>query len=163
MTKVLFCFVKTGINCKVNNVIHYKSKLLRTLENPGITFLRLTLQSDCINYFIHLYYMRWKTTILLIYILGLLAVPCSDVYNSCEDTPSNQTELTHSHSDDNDDHCTPFCQCSCCSVSALKFTFKLPEFNLPQQLISVRNVVLRDCQVISLYSGSIWQPPKLFV
>lgn len=107
--------------------------------------------------------MRWKTAILLIYILGLLAVPCSDVYNSCVASNSVQKELTHNHSDDNDDHCTPFCQCSCCSVSVVKFNFKMPEFNLPQHIISVKNAVIKDCQVISSYSGSIWQPPKFFV
>lgn len=107
--------------------------------------------------------MRWKTAILLIYILGLLAVPCSDVYNSCVLSKSDQKEVTHNHNDDNDDHCTPFCQCSCCSVSVVKFNFKMPDFNLPQQLISVKNAVIKDCQVISSYSGSIWQPPKFFV
>ncbi|MEZ0183478.1 DUF6660 family protein [Flavobacterium plurextorum] len=107
--------------------------------------------------------MRWKTTILLLYILGLLAVPCSDVYNSCISSNSDQKELTHNHSRDNDDHCTPFCQCSCCSVSVLKFSFKMPDFNLPQQHISARNTVLRDCQFISSYTGTIWQPPKIFV
>ncbi|WP_264551131.1 DUF6660 family protein [Flavobacterium sp. N2038] len=106
--------------------------------------------------------MKWISTILLVYILALLVVPCSDVYNSCTDTNSKIQEASHSHSQDNDDHCTPFCQCSCCSVSVVKFQFKLPDFNLPQQTYTVKNSVIRDCQVISRYSGSIWQPPKFF-
>ncbi len=107
--------------------------------------------------------MRWKTTILLIYILGLLAVPCSDVYNTCLEVRSQQKEIAHSHSEDKDDHCSPFCQCSCCSVSAVKFSFKMPELHTPPQLISVKNTVIKNCQVISSYTGSIWQPPKFFV
>ncbi|WP_354669343.1 MULTISPECIES: DUF6660 family protein [Flavobacterium] len=107
--------------------------------------------------------MRWKTTILLLYILGLLAVPCSDVYNSCISSKTAQKELSHNHSSDNDDHCSPFCQCSCCSVSVIKFSFKMPDLNLPQQPISSKNTVIKDCQVNSTYTGSIWQPPKFFV
>ncbi|MFH6935933.1 MULTISPECIES: DUF6660 family protein [Flavobacterium] len=107
--------------------------------------------------------MRWKTTILLVYILGLLAVPCSDVYNTCLEAKSQKKELAHNHNQDHDDHCTPFCQCSCCSVSAVKFNFKMPEFNFPQNIINVKHAVIKDCQVISSYFGSIWQPPKFFV
>ncbi len=121
-----------------------------------------TLQSDCINFFIHLSNMKWKTTILLIYILGLLLVPCSDVYNNCADSISYQKEVSHNHNDDQDDHCTPFCQCSCCSVSVVKFNFKMPEFNFQQPIIILKKIVIKDCQIISRYSGSIWEPPKFF-
>jgi len=39
----------------------------------------------------------------------------------------------------------------------------MPDLNLPQQPISSRNTVLKDCQVNSSYTGSIWQPPKFSV
>lgn len=94
--------------------------------------------------------------------MALLAVPCSDVYNSCADS-TKIVETSHSHSQDHDDHCTPFCQCACCSVSVIKVQFKLPDFNLPQNNYSSKKVVIKDCQVISGYSGNIWEPPKFFV
>lgn len=107
--------------------------------------------------------MRWKTAILLIYILGLTAVPCSDIYNKCIEPKSHEKELAHNHGQDNDDKCTPFCQCSCCSVPGVKFGFRLPEYNPPFAVITDKNAVIKDCQVISSYCGSIWQPPKFSV
>lgn len=93
----------------------------------------------------------------------LLAVPCGDVYNNCSESKLSLQESSHSHNQDEEDHCTPFCQCACCSVSVVKFNFKLPEFNVPQPAIHVKNTVIRDCQIISSYSGNIWEPPRFFV
>lgn len=108
--------------------------------------------------------MKWISKILLVYIVALLAVPCSDVYNSCAVTSNSQfQEASHSHNEDSDDHCTPFCQCACCSVSVVKVQFKLPDFNIPPQIFTAKKVAIRDCQFISRYSGNIWEPPKFTV
>lgn len=127
-----------------------------------LVLFSFTLQFDCIKYYLHLYCMKWISTILLLYILALLLVPCSDVYNNCTDTNSKFQEASHSHSQDNDDHCTPFCQCSCCSVSVIKIQFKLPDFNLPQHFYTAKKTVIKDCQIISGYFGNIWEPPKFY-
>ncbi|WP_407492512.1 DUF6660 family protein [Elizabethkingia anophelis] len=105
--------------------------------------------------------MEWQ--ILLVLILALFIVPCSDASNNCEISGQVKREITHSHNNDRDDVCSPFCQCSCCGVSVVNFRFELPEFIIPTQIFSTKKVVIRDCNFISNYFGNIWQPPKFNV
>ena len=60
--------------------------------------------------------MKFLATILALFILSLSALPCDDVsYNNQQsETVSEIVNLdNHSHSD----LCSPFCMCSCCSIS----------------------------------------------
>ncbi|MGF7028751.1 MULTISPECIES: DUF6660 family protein [Sphingobacterium] len=104
--------------------------------------------------------MRCKAAIILFYFLGLFLVPCSDAQNICETPKELSIEIAHSHNQDTDDNCTPFCQCECCSVTVVSFNFELPGFVIPIQTFSSKKVIIRDSNFLSRYAGSIWQPPK---
>ncbi len=107
--------------------------------------------------------MRWKATILLFYILALFMVPCGDTNNTCGTLSKFADETTHRHSNDSDDYCTPFCQCTCCSISVVSFNFEIPELGVLTQIFSREKVIIPDFKFISQYSDSIWQPPKFYV
>ncbi|WP_148233479.1 DUF6660 family protein [Pseudopedobacter saltans] len=104
--------------------------------------------------------MRWIATIFLFYFTVLFAVPCSDAKNSCEDAKPIAKEQAHNHGGDHDDNCTPFCQCTCCSVSVDTFVFISHKFDIPVQLFSTKKTEIRDISFTSNYLDNIWQPPK---
>jgi len=104
--------------------------------------------------------MKWIATILVIYFAALFVAPCSDANNVCAEIKSPSKELKHSHNQDRDDNCSPFCYCACCSVSITSFKFNIPEFNIPLKEFKAKKVGIRDCFFVSNYSGNIWQPPR---
>jgi len=89
--------------------------------------------------------MRWKAAILLFYILALFTVPCGDINNSCEALSKYANETSHRHDKDKDDYCTPFCQCTCCSISVVSFSFNVPELHVPIQLFLKKKMRMWDC------------------
>ncbi len=44
----------------------------------------------------------------------MTVMPCSDGHTCDEDNQS--ISLEHSHTEDEKDHCSPFCVCSCCGM-----------------------------------------------
>jgi ferredoxin len=92
----------------------------QNLLNPSFNIFEdfhIFLHYHCIyNFTTFAFIMKFLATILALIILSLSALPCDD--NSFND---QQTETVsqvlnldnHSHSD----LCSPFCMCSCCSVS----------------------------------------------
>lgn len=108
--------------------------------------------------------MRWILTIWTFYLMVLTSLPCSDAKNQCEDTvPKIETAQSHDHNKDSHDSCSPFCYCSCCSVSIVSYDFKPFEIRQPKVAFLSEKITLRDCSLISYYYGNIWQPPKLTV
>ena len=97
-----------------------------------------------------------------LYILVLGAVPCSDMHNKCN-TENSKTELTqnHDHQQDQDDNCTPFCTCACCSASVIAVDFAPFKLKNPTVFHISEKVSLRNFTFISNFFGSIWQPPKI--
>lgn len=108
--------------------------------------------------------MRHLVYILCFYLLGIAVIPCGDVYNACE--PSAQTATTpdkdnHSHGNDSDDVCSPFCTCSCCNISVNakpNFT-KLREDRVYSNNTKKSPVYNSTCT--AGFYGNIWQPPRL--
>ncbi len=108
--------------------------------------------------------MKWFLTIWTFYLMVLAALPCSDASNQCEDTvPKIETAQAHEHNQDSDDNCSPFCYCSCCSVSIGSFNFKSFEIKQPKVAFSTKKITIRDYNLISRYQGNIWNPPKFTV
>lgn len=108
--------------------------------------------------------MKWFLTIWTFYLMVLAALPCSDASNQCEDTvPKIETAQAHEHNQDSDDNCSPFCYCSCCSVSIGSFNFKPFEIKQPKVAFSTKKFTIRDYNLISRYQGNIWKPPKFTV
>lgn len=89
-------------------------------------------------------------------------MPCSDMHNSCN-AKNNLTnkETSHNHDSDSDDHCSPFCTCSCCS-STVSF-IPITTFQIEQTIVfgdSSPHLLLDDA-IKSNFFGNIWQPPKI--
>ena len=64
--------------------------------------------------------MRWQIILFAAYLFSLALVPCGDTeVVITDDSPALLHEVNpdHEHRDsEHQDHCTPFCICSCCSV-----------------------------------------------
>ena len=106
--------------------------------------------------------MRVFAYIFSIYILALSVMPCSDVYNDCKsDTALAQSSQSHNHKSDHNDVCSPFCTCTCCSVSAnpqfTPFVVKVAKPLVTTKLTFPN----RDFFFVSNFYGNIWQPPKV--
>ncbi|MGV7107278.1 DUF6660 family protein [Flavobacterium sp. U410] len=106
--------------------------------------------------------MKFFVYIFSIYILALSIVPCSDAYNDCKSNIAiKELPQSHDHKSDHNDVCSPFCTCTCCSVSAnpkyATFTIKAVK------LIIISKIAFpqRDFLFTSNFHGSIWQPPKI--
>ena len=94
--------------------------------------------------------------------MGLAAMPCSDAFNSCEGNASNKTEQSHSHGNDVDDHCSPFCVCSCCSVSVVNIKHNNFFVETEKTMTNTtRKFPIYNSNFVSHYYGNIWQPPKI--
>lgn len=102
--------------------------------------------------------------ILGIHILALSIMPCSDAYNECQNNTTTQEALqSHNHKNDQNDICSPFCICTCCSsIVNPKFTslsIRSPKFSIASTI----KFPIQDFSLISNYYGNIWQPPKINV
>ena len=94
-----------------------------------------------------------------IYILYLASMPCVDGVNHVCASASEQT----SHNDnpintEKSDACSPFCVCACCNVSVI-----IPCYFVdtnPQEFAKNTYIPIYE-NIISIYNGSIWQPPKI--
>ncbi|WP_293302335.1 DUF6660 family protein [Pedobacter sp. UBA4863] len=108
--------------------------------------------------------MRCLLIIWIAYMLALTSLYCSDVANSCNDGLSKIEVLqTHDHNQDNDDTCSPFCYCSCCSVITTTFDFISFQIKKPKVAFFNKKLLLGDFDVVSNYYGNIWNPPKILV
>ena len=98
---------------------------------------------------------------------SLSLVPCGDGGGGIVEIAHHFFDIEHehvtSHEDHsntcNDDFCSPFCICNCCSSaletpSKLVFQIKTPPFSLESGIGSIQNAFS------SSFNHSIWQPPK---
>jgi hypothetical protein len=95
------------------------------------------------------------------YIFSLAVYPCSDS-NTCQDEAKAGIELSqaddHEHSDEEQDACSPFCICQCCSTHAQQPAY----FNLPATTPLFTNQVNTYVpKKIQALPHTFWQPPKV--
>jgi hypothetical protein len=103
--------------------------------------------------------MKWFAIIFSFYIIFLLTLPCVDNARNCtkihaENVPDNQKHQDN----DMQDGCSPFCFCSCCSISVI-----LVSFHFDCKPVAINEVP--DFRIIEYhftsFIPSVWQPPKL--
>lgn|SRR5690606_20831816 len=109
--------------------------------------------------------MKSIAVILVVILLGLFVLPCSDGNDRCgllADADSSPVE--HNHDQDTADMCSPFCSCSCCGIALNSFHFSTLTFYTPILPIPVaKKIVFRNVTFTTYYLGSIWQPPQSIV
>lgn len=106
--------------------------------------------------------MKWIAIIMSIYLMALSNMPCADmeVNSAMHKTAQFSSEENHSHDKDND-LCSPFCTCNCCSVQILSYqTPIIFEFPKVCDLISIALPSYNSVFASNFYR-SIWQPPQL--
>ncbi len=93
--------------------------------------------------------------------LALSVVPCSDVHNDCN---NSKTELiqSHDHKQDQNDNCSPFCTCACCSASVVASYLVPTQYNAPMEFSIAQKISICNFSFISNFFGNIWQPPKVY-
>lgn len=106
--------------------------------------------------------MKVFTIIFSIYILALSIMPCSDAFNDCNRiTTVRESTLAHNHQSDHNDFCSPFCTCSCCSISVYP-NANFVSFSIAKPAVGSKVAYpIRDFSFVSNFYGNIWQPPKI--
>lgn len=101
--------------------------------------------------------MKFLALILCFYISALVLMPCHDQAHGCA---VSYTELSapDAHAGCNADQCSPFCTCSCCSVSVVSST---TGFDLPAVTLPVKTLLTFYKEYLPVSYISIWQPPKV--
>ncbi|WP_234736066.1 DUF6660 family protein [Tellurirhabdus bombi] len=112
--------------------------------------------------------MKWLTTILTVYLLGLSLWPCADEPLTLAGQPEislsiqvrEATESSHGHA-----HlCSPLCACACCATTLTAAPRFLYTLNSPAEILFPSSLVFAYYPphwVDPL--SAIWQPPKLTV
>lgn len=101
--------------------------------------------------------LKTIATILSVLILIMAMTPCSDG-STCE-LESIETTTGHDHSQDEDDHCTPFCVCVCCGTT---FVISKPVVcNKPFLIIAKKlDYRYRKPHYKFNFFISVWRPPN---
>ena len=111
--------------------------------------------------------MKLTIHIFTIYMLALSLVPCGDGGGGIVEIVNHFFGVEHQHISDHDQHsngcgddtCSPFCVCSCCSISIdvptnIAFTDK------HILIVSQKSPFYTSNFYPSGYDASIWQPPR---
>lgn len=109
--------------------------------------------------------MKWLTTLLSLYLLGLALWPCADEFPAPAGSESHvvlsadapNPGASHPHHD----QCTPFCSCTCCAAAITV----VPNFSYAPVLFiePCRATVIRFNYELKHRAdplAAIWQPPK---
>lgn len=96
-------------------------------------------------------------------------MPCTDiqmVLNEFEHSVAyHDDHESHDHDQNKDQHCSPFCTCTCCHTP-MNFQFDIKDAVpaiLFVQISTDDNTFLYYDSPSSSYLNSIWQPPKFNV
>jgi hypothetical protein len=92
------------------------------------------------------------------YILMLSFAPCGD---SVECDVGNRTEQSHNSHKHENENCTPFCICACCGqpvTSNINYPIA-KNILIPENFNNCKAIYTQT--FISLFSATIWQPPKI--
>ena len=111
--------------------------------------------------------MKIATHILTIYMIALSLIPCGDGGGGFVEIANHLFGLEHQHVSDHEQHsngcgddtCTPFCVCSCCSITTsipANASFTGGYFTLIYQKLPS----FESNFYPSGFLTSIWQPPR---
>jgi len=96
--------------------------------------------------------------LLVVYILALLFMPCSDNCGTKQHQTSSTYGAAQDHHQEENDQCSPFCFCTCCATSITIVAF--PNLNIVLQQTIEKSSTLTPT-FVSEVNSSIWQPPKI--
>ncbi|RKS25734.1 hypothetical protein CLV94_0778 [Flavobacterium endophyticum] len=98
------------------------------------------------------------TSILSVYLLVLMVLPCNDAHAHPESAVlSHVSQLQNEQH--HEDFCTPFCICACCTTPIIMQSVAV--FEVPYFENSYTKTPSFYKSIASSFFGSIWQPPQL--
>lgn len=141
-----------------------------TPSNTSILSVRIasrSLQSHCTKVFVTLPFVKITIHIFTIYIFALSLVPCGDGGGGIVEIVQHVLEITNEHPtnheqhsrDCEDDACSAFCICSCCSI-ALDMPTELPKLTTHLTAISTKISAIFSDFIPTSFHHSVWQPPR---
>ncbi len=100
--------------------------------------------------------------LLSVYLMGLNFIPCDDLAPTAQHQEISIAEHTdshqHSQNHEQQDLCSPFCQCHCCHIHIL-------DFNFSEVVIFHPNIPILDIGYANRYGldiqHSLLQPPQV--
>ena len=103
--------------------------------------------------------MKFVALLISIYVLYMVSVPCIDGASCMTNTHADHTSHHEEPADHNDaDGCSPFCICTCCSVTVILTAFHFESD--PSYTPVIENIPLNQ-GLTSTFFQHIWQPPKI--
>lgn len=104
--------------------------------------------------------MKHTHILLAVYILLLAVYPCSDSMTCADESKLGYTLVDnndHDHSEAEDDVCSPFCECACCSIQIQQPVQGSISIAAPLMSKTVFPLLESDVRYCSY---AVWQPPK---
>jgi hypothetical protein len=95
---------------------------------------------------------------LSIYILTLTAIPCMDRPECHEMQESTLEQTSDSEHHCENDHCSPFCTCNCCTSPIV---VQLAHLQLSVNTITQKQSTPYFLEQTPSMPTSVWQPPKI--
>lgn len=111
--------------------------------------------------------MRFISIILMMYVMVLTLIPCSDHLFESSNTQhqhkhsENQKDHQHENHDCGKDTCTPFCTCSCCGIALSAADFHIFKLEKPFESYTYQDLTHKPYPLISIFQENIWQPPRV--
>lgn len=98
------------------------------------------------------------TSLLSVYLLVLMVLPCNDVHAQTLLTSKMQFSQVQ-NGEHHEDFCTPFCICSCCTTPIIIQSNTYFEVSYFENFQTKVPVFYKS--ITSNFFGSIWQPPQI--
>lgn len=104
--------------------------------------------------------MKFFALIMSVWLLILSCLPCGDSreYNDRGATAIS-AKTDHQQRKQGIEHCTPFCSCSCCSIS-LSYP-NILTYTIANKLFTTKKYSAYSTPFCKEVSLAIWQPPKI--
>jgi len=96
--------------------------------------------------------------IISIFVLGLTAIPCTDIFIDKTKTETI-SKIDHAHSLTVDD-CSPFCACQCCQVQVTKFNYTTTTKPINKEIPTTYFTYYESLLSKDIYH-SLFKPPRV--
>ena len=93
-------------------------------------------------------------------VLALSCLPCADkgMPSTTEKTEYSLSKHISSSNSDQDDNCSPFCQCACCPGFSINHPFTVSDLVIEHESSEFSSYASFNLFTIAL---PVWQPPQL--
>lgn len=100
----------------------------------------------------------------IVYLVILLTQPCQDLIAKFDECSKQDTQIAHTEKQSDpfpqSDDCSPFCFCSCCSLSVANRSSAIAATARIEPVAILTATSEYRSPNTATYHDSIWQPPK---